>query len=197
MSSDLRAKILLVDDEPEIRSIVRSYLEGITDRFEEVGTGNDALQKIEWDPPQLIISDYRMPGLNGLELLRFIESRRLRIPIILLSGYLDRENSRDAWRAGAFEILEKPIDFDRLEQSVKSALVFGQSFSGNSGSENILNRAAYDQIQLFLPKVEYASLEARALEQGLSVSSFIIRLIHEELNSKSLTPASKHSLSKI
>ena len=189
-------RALIVDDEPEIREILRLHLEDLVDEIDEAGSGREALEKIEWKPPHLILSDFKMPSLSGLELLRFLEERKMRIPVIMISGFLDEEKVRDTWRAGVFEVLDKPIHFEKLTEYVKRALSFGAS-SVHRASDNLLNKAAYDSIEIFLPRHEYALIEQKALERHLSVTSYVKSLIEGDLLAvKSANPLSQSSNTK-
>ncbi|XID90207.1 response regulator [Paenibacillaceae bacterium WGS1546] len=117
-------RILIVDDEQEIRSGIRRLLEdsSLADRLEIVGTagdGEEALTVAGSRPVDLILTDIRMPGMNGLELIRHIRTANPAIRFIILSGYDDFAYAREAMRYGALDYLLKPVEERELLEVVE------------------------------------------------------------------------------
>ena len=112
-------KVLLVDDEP---SILRGMEEGIPWNefgFEVAGTaanGQEAWELIQNERPDVLISDIRMPFMNGLELVRTLNENYIRMKTILVSGYDDFEYAQQAIRYGVSEYLLKPISMPQMEE---------------------------------------------------------------------------------
>ncbi len=108
-------RILIVDDEQEIRNGIRHLLIGsaLADRIEIVGTANDGREAMivaGSGPVDLIITDIRMPGMDGLELIRHVRTANPSIAFIILSGYDDFSYAREAMRYGALDYLLKPVE---------------------------------------------------------------------------------------
>ena len=118
------ANILYVDDEPAIGLILQDTLErlghtaiGATNVPEALG----ALARTHFD---LIISDYRMPGLSGLEFLELLRAEGKDVPLIMLTGYATIEHAVAAIKAGATDYITKPLQPEQLEHAVGQALEF-------------------------------------------------------------------------
>lgn len=115
-------RIILIDDDVRFISVVtealrsRANLYIDTARSAEQGIG--LIANVDYD---VIVSDFRMPGLNGLDLLQECKQRRPTTPVILLTGYGSAPLRDDAYRLGAYAILQKPIDVDAFYVTLLSA----------------------------------------------------------------------------
>ena len=107
-ANDLR--ILLVDDEPALRELLRVTFEGAEVTVREAATGEEALDALAAELPDAIVLDLRLPGIDGAELCRRVrrDPRMCRLPIVVLSGGDDDELER-ARKAGADEVVRKPF----------------------------------------------------------------------------------------
>ena len=116
------ATILYVDDEPAIGLILEDTLERAG--HSAVGAHNvpEALQALAKGSIDLIISDYRMPGLTGLEFLELLQQEGYDVPLIMLTGHATIEHAVAAIKAGAVDYITKPVRPDQLERSVAQAL---------------------------------------------------------------------------
>src|SRR5690242_4847719 len=116
------ATILYVDDEPAIGLILEDTLERAG--HSAVGAHNvpEALQALAKGNIDLIISDYRMPGLTGLEFLELLQQEGYDVPLIMLTGHATIEHAVAAIKAGAVDYITKPVRPDQLERSVAQAL---------------------------------------------------------------------------
>ena len=116
------ATILYVDDEPAIGLILEDTLERAG--HSAVGAHNvpEALQALAKGNIDLIISDYRMPGLTGLEFLELLQQEGYDVPLIMLTGYATIEHAVAAIKAGAVDYITKPVRPEQLELSVAQAL---------------------------------------------------------------------------
>ena len=118
------ATILYVDDEPSVGLILEDTLSRAGHR--PVGARNvvEALQVLARENIDLIISDYRMPGLTGLEFLGLLQREGYDIPLIMLTGYASIEHAVAAIKAGAIDYITKPVRTAQLELAVEQALEF-------------------------------------------------------------------------
>jgi two-component system response regulator HydG len=113
-----------VDDEPAVGLIVEDTL--VRAGHEAVGARSvpEALQVLERMPVDLIISDYRMPGITGLEFLTMLQREGYDIPLIMLTGYASIEHAVASIKAGAIDYITKPVRPQQLELAVDQALEF-------------------------------------------------------------------------
>lgn len=110
--------VLVVDDDPDVLASVSELLEA--DGYETL-TASDAesaLRIVGEEPPGLVLSDIRMPGLDGLELLDLLEERAPSVDVVLMTAYDDMPTVVRAMRDGAFEFLTKPLDLHELRSLV-------------------------------------------------------------------------------
>lgn len=123
-----KGKLLLVDDESVILKILKNMLEDSADSIDSAGNGRLALETMESDAYDAIVTDISMPQMTGLQMLAEMRLREIDIPVIILSSYSDKDNILQALRLGAVDFLEKPVDPDRLSKSVRNALELGMAF---------------------------------------------------------------------
>ncbi|ALD90895.1 chemotaxis protein CheY [Cupriavidus gilardii CR3] len=114
--------IWIVDDDQSIRWVLEKALarESLLSRsFTNV---RDVLSALEEDEPQVLISDIRMPGGSGLDLLQAIKARHPGLPVIVMTAYSDLDSAVAAFQGGAFEYLAKPFDVDKAVELIRRAL---------------------------------------------------------------------------
>jgi len=116
-----KANILVVDDEPQITRVLKTSLssQGYTTRT--VADGNEALQTIKDWPPDLIITDLRMPNMDGLSLCRHVREQS-QVPIIILSVKGEERIKVEALDAGADDYVTKPFNINELLARVRASL---------------------------------------------------------------------------
>ncbi len=117
-----RLRVLLVDDEEEFVStlIERLTLRGI--EADGVITGADALKRAQDRDFDVVVLDVKMPGMDGLEVMRKIRTMRPRVQVILLTGRGSEKESEIGLEEGAFSYLIKPIDIEDLIRTMKEAV---------------------------------------------------------------------------
>jgi DNA-binding NtrC family response regulator len=115
-------KILIVDDEPSNRKILTQELTHKGFAVDTAGGGNEALTKIEAAPPDLVILDYMMPDLSGLEVLKALRKRGNDIPVIMITAYGSIERAVEVMKAGAYDFITRPFDPDYIELVIRKAL---------------------------------------------------------------------------
>jgi DNA-binding NtrC family response regulator len=114
-------RILVVDDEKSVRDILRLTLEYEDCNVSEADSGAAALAEISADPPDAVLLDIKMPGMDGMEVLEKIRSIDAKLPVIILTGHGSIETAVEATRLGAFDFLSKPPDRDKLLITVRNA----------------------------------------------------------------------------
>jgi signal transduction histidine kinase len=113
--------VLLVDDEPQILIILSETLNAGGFTTHTCESGAEALAYLENHPVELMVTDLRMPEMSGTELLGEVRKRERDLPVVFLTGFGDRKSAVDAMRLGAFDYLNKPVDAERLIQTVQRA----------------------------------------------------------------------------
>ena len=117
-------RILFVDDEAHIRKLVSTYLEKRGYAVALASDGLEALRLIHQAPPDLVITDVNMPGIDGMELVRRVRQspRTARIPVLMLSARRQNEEILRGYEAGADEYVPKPIELTLLVAKVETLL---------------------------------------------------------------------------
>jgi CheY-like chemotaxis protein len=107
-------KILVVDDEGDIRMILRIIIDELGDvEFLEAENGKEGLDMAVKHDPDLIIMDYKMPEMNGLDATTKIRNSMTKeIPVLLHTAYLSKLDKKNALDVGCTDVIEKPVDFD-------------------------------------------------------------------------------------
>ncbi len=122
MSSSWRASVLVVDDEKAIRDSLRMILEFEDYRVDEAADGDAALRRVAERQPDALLLDIKMPGLDGLAVLRMLRERGHDVPVLMITGHGDVQTAVEATRQGAFDFLEKPLARDRVLLSLRNAV---------------------------------------------------------------------------
>ncbi len=114
--------IWIVDDDKSIRWVLEKALarENIACRM--FSSAGEALTALETESPQVLVSDIRMPGASGLELLSVIKVKHPGLPVIIMTAYSDLESAVAAFQGGAFEYLPKPFDVDSAIELIRRAI---------------------------------------------------------------------------
>ncbi|MFY9977689.1 MAG: response regulator transcription factor, partial [Candidatus Sulfotelmatobacter sp.] len=116
-------RILVVDDNPAVRHYLRALLEqqNTWQVCDEARTGGEALQRVKKSPPDVILLDFQMPDLNGLDVARQISDLFPEIPILMVTIHLSRELAQEAQRAGVRGVCAKS-DVGSIVQAVEAVL---------------------------------------------------------------------------
>jgi DNA-binding NtrC family response regulator len=118
------AKILVVDDEPDMAESTEMTLERAGHEVAVVHEGARALELVTSEQLDLVITDLRMPGLDGLQLIQELRSRNLETPVIVLTGYASVDSAVEAMRKGAADYLAKPFSPEELLLRVERTLAW-------------------------------------------------------------------------
>jgi DNA-binding NtrC family response regulator len=114
-------KIAIIDDEKDMRQSISQWLALSGFDTETFASAEDALKGLGPDYPGIVVSDVRMPGMDGMQLLRKIKSLDSTLPVIMITGHGDVPMAVEAMRVGAFDFLEKPFNPDRMTELAKKA----------------------------------------------------------------------------
>ncbi|MEE1925492.1 sigma-54 dependent transcriptional regulator [Pseudomonas sp. 148P] len=119
---DSRTQVILVDDDPHLRQALSQTLDLAGLRVLPLSDAQGLARRIEADWPGVVVSDIRMPGIDGLQLLEQLHGQDPELPVLLITGHGDVPLAVQAMRAGAYDFLEKPFASDALLDSVRRAL---------------------------------------------------------------------------
>lgn len=113
------AKILVVDDEPDMRLAIRNVLRLRGHSVAEAQDGPSALASLEGEKPDLVLLDIRLPGMDGIEVLERIRKFSRSLPVVMITGYGHIQSAVDVMKLGANEYLQKPFENSQLVDTVK------------------------------------------------------------------------------
>ena len=185
--------LLLVEDKSELRGMLRKALERFGYDVDEAADGSAAIQKIRQRRYLLVLSDLKMPGASGLDVLRETKQADATIPVLLLTAYGSIDEAVTAMKEGAFDFLQKPIDLDHLKLLVQRAAREQELLR-----ENLLLREEYTA-RYGLPRIigEHASIrEAGQQIQRVAITDSTVLLLGESGTGKELFARAIHHLSQ-
>ena len=172
-------KIWIADDDEAIRIVLEEGLKSTGLEISTYADGESLIKALEEDKPDLIISDIKMPGMHGYDLLKHIKNNYEKLPVIIMTAFTDMQAAIDAYGGGAFEYIPKPFDLDEAIAIVKKALDENKEAKPKKASKSeIIGSAASMQI-VFRSIGKLANTTATVLIQGESGTG-------KELVSKSL-----------
>lgn len=122
----MRERILIADDERIFRTNLARYLRNKGYFVEDVSDGQQALEKLEGDDFDLILSDIRMPRMTGIELLRQVTAKRPDTAVILMTAFASIDTAIEGFREGAYDYVLKPVALDEVGQKVENVLSKGR-----------------------------------------------------------------------
>jgi two-component system nitrogen regulation response regulator GlnG len=177
-------RVWLVDDDASIRWVLERALrnDGMTPRaFEAAEPALDALRR---ESPDVLITDIRMPGASGLELLRLIRDARPTLPVIVMTAHSDLSSAVSAYEGGAFEYLPKPFDIDQAVALVRRAANGGLGSNGDTAGTpripELLGRApAMQQVFRAIGRLARSSVTVLITGESGTGKELVARALHD------------------
>jgi DNA-binding NtrC family response regulator len=117
-----QTKVLLVDDEFEFASALAERLQMRNYIVDTASNGLEAMALFHKSPPDVVILDLKIPGMNGIEILKSIKKFDPSIEVIILTGHGDIKSVEEGMKSGAFEYIMKPIDIGELTTKIDNAM---------------------------------------------------------------------------
>jgi len=124
-------KVWIVDDDKSIRWVLEKALQKAGIETQSFASGSELLKNLPTMLPQVLITDIRMPGVDGLELLKTIQNRFPELPVIVMTAHSDLESAVSAFHGGAFEYLPKPFDVNVVVETVHRACVHSRQLQSS------------------------------------------------------------------
>ncbi|MEO0604091.1 MAG: sigma-54 dependent transcriptional regulator [Myxococcota bacterium] len=118
----MAGRILIVDDEPSIRKVLSAHLRRFGHDVQTANDGADALARLEEEAFDLVVSDLKMPVVDGMELLRWVNTNQSAVPVILITAHGTVDSAVEAIKQGAFDYVTKPFDRDELQGAITKAI---------------------------------------------------------------------------
>ena len=129
--------VWIIDDDKSIRWVLEKSLsrEGIA--YKSFASADEAMNELPRNQPQVVISDIRMPGSSGLDLLQRLRNEHPELPVIIMTAYSDLESAVSAFQGGAFEYLPKPFDVNHAVELIRRALEQSQRKGAQTDTEQM------------------------------------------------------------
>ncbi len=116
-----RMKVLLVDDEQEFVESLSERLQLRNLDADVVYDGEQALEALSQNKPDVMVLDLRMPGIDGMEVLRRVSKEHPEMRVVILTGHGTDKDEQEARKLGAFEYMQKPVDIEKLDSTLHRA----------------------------------------------------------------------------
>ena len=134
-------RILVVDDEPDVVEMLRKYISLTGFAVDTALNGGEALMLLQATRPDVILLDIKMPGMDGVEVLKHIRAVDPTIRVIMVTSIADVNLAQVTLKAGAFDYVTKPIDFDYLDRAIVTALETDTARPGRTVATAIASEA--------------------------------------------------------
>jgi len=114
-------RILLIDDEPAQITSIKSFLKRRKYIVQSANSGEDGMSIVQNGGVDLVFTDFRMPGMSGLDVIKAVKDYNPEIPVVIMTAFSDTEDAVQVMKEGAFDYLSKPVNLDELEALVTKA----------------------------------------------------------------------------
>ena len=190
---DSRIQVVLIDDDPHLRQALSQTLDLAGLKVMSLAQAQGLATRIERDWPGVVVSDIRMPGIDGLQLLEQLHAQDPDLPVLLITGHGDVPLAVQAMRAGAYDFLEKPFASDALLDSVRRALSLRKLILENRS----LRLALSDRQELSARLVGQSAPMLRLREQigALAATKADVLILGETGAGKEVVARALHDLS--
>ncbi len=141
-------KVLIADDEPNLRKVLKDMARRVL-RSEawEAADGQEALELFREIRPDVVLSDIRMPGMDGISLLRAMKKEQPNVPVILITGYPSLEVAIQGMKEGASDFITKPFRLDQLQVILEKALREKRLLEDNEGlKQQVQHKKALEKL---------------------------------------------------
>jgi FixJ family two-component response regulator len=172
---DPEPTVFLVDDEPSARKSFRFLAESVGLRVESFESAMEFLEQYDPNRPGCLVLDIRMPKMSGLELQQKLIEAKISLPIIFVSGHADLAIASRAFRSGAFDVVEKPVNNNELLERIQQAIQRDAQWR----KEHQLGASVQARLRTLTPKerevlellVQGKSIKQLAAQFGVSIQT--------------------------
>jgi len=177
-----KARILLVDDEPLVLKMLHTFLESQDYEVLSTSGGYQALEIMQQQHGtiDLLLTDIRMPDMNGIRLLEAVRHEHPTLPVLLMTGYSDFELVVEGLKQHAFDLLMKPIDFEQLTWCISKALAFVMTQRLEKQYRSRLEQQVADQTRLLCQQLEALQETQRTTSEIDELKRNFLSLISHE-----------------
>ncbi|MGX9568816.1 sigma-54-dependent transcriptional regulator [Pseudomonas viciae] len=193
MTIDNRIEVVLIDDDPHLRQALSQTLDLAGLKILPLAEAKGVAEQLSRDWPGVVVSDIRMPGIDGLQLLGELHAQDPELPVLLITGHGDVPLAVQAMRAGAYDFLEKPFPSDHLLDSVRRALALRRLVLDNRS----LRLALSDRHELSARLIGQSAQMLRLREQigALAATRADVLILGETGAGKEVVARALHDLS--
>ena len=183
--------LLLVEDKPELRAVLRKALERWGWKVDEAPDGTAALDKLRRVRYLLVLTDLKLPGCSGLDVLRGVKEADATIPVILMTAFGSVEEAVTAMKEGAFDFIQKPVDLDHLkllvergarqQELLRENLLLREDYAARYGFPRIVGEhAAIAAIGQQVQRVAAAETTVLLLGESGTGKELFARAVHDQ-----------------
>ena len=177
--------VWIVDDDKSIRWVLEKTLAREQLPYKSFASASEALSQLDLgaEPPQVLVSDIRMPGESGLDLLKQVKTRFPSLPVIIMTAFSDLDSAVSAFQGGAFEYLPKPFDVDQALELIRRAIDESVHQVGASGDvglvPEILGQApAMQEVFRAIGRLSQSSATVMITGESGSGKELVARAVH-------------------
>ncbi|MBT0585204.1 nitrogen regulation protein NR(I) [Alteromonas oceanisediminis] len=179
--------VWIVDDDSSIRWVLQKALQAASIQCQPFSNPEDVLLQLDaGQAPQVIISDIKMPQMDGMALLERVHDRYAELPVIIMTAHSDLDSAVNAYQSGAFEYLPKPFDIDEAIALVRRALIHAQEHSRNfaaiddkAGSEIIGEAPAMQEVFRAIGRLSRSSISVLINGQSGTGKELVAHALHK------------------
>ncbi|MBF0556736.1 MAG: response regulator [Nitrospirae bacterium] len=113
--------ILLADDERDFTEVLSERLKMRGFKVTVAFDGQEAIDSLKEHIPNVLVLDMKMPRKNGIDVMRWLNAKKIEVPVLILTGYSSETEEEEAWKLGVFDILRKPPEIDILSKAIREA----------------------------------------------------------------------------
>lgn len=184
------ATILVVDDEKNYRLVLRTLLEGEGYEVIDAGRAQEALSLVDQVDLDLVVTDMRMPGLDGMQLLEILRRRRPPVPVVMMTAYGTVNKAVEAMKLGAYDYILKPFENERLLVCIKKALEVGRLLRASDVAHRLV-QARFEELVGESP----AMLDVYKMVEQVASTKTTVLITGESGTGKELVARAIHHLS--
>ncbi len=175
--------VWVVDDDQSIRWVLERALQRADFDVRAFGSARDCLAALEHEQPRVLVSDIRMPGENGIELLEKMKARWPALPVIIMTAFSDLESAVSAFQGGAFEYLPKPFDVQNAVELIRRAvaeheLVAGPEEQMEAGLDMLGQAPAMQEVFRAIGRLSQSNVTVLITGESGSGKELVARALH-------------------